>query len=81
MARFKAIQFEKDGKTYVGYYRGKKLYYRIIPKDDGWYHALTCKDAGNLVPTLELAKQSVEEHIALIDSIVGKKSTIKYITM
>ncbi|MBQ8096129.1 MAG: hypothetical protein IJ243_03475 [Prevotella sp.] len=75
MAYFKAYQQVKDGKTHVWYYRGKSLWYQIIQYDDGWFHALTSKDAGPLVPTLEAAKRSIEEHIRLIDSLAGSKKT------
>ena len=80
MAYFKAYQREKDGKTHVWYYRGKKLWFHIVPKDDGWYHALTDIEhgGGSLVPTLELAKQSIEERIRLLDDMTGKKSRITY---
>ncbi len=82
MARFKAIETVKDGKTSVAYYRGKQLYYRIVEYDDGWFHALTdLKNmAGNYVPTLETAKQRIREHIDMVDSFIGKKSTIKFVT-
>ena len=75
MAYFKAYQQEKDGKTSVWYYRGKTLMYRIVQYDDGWFHALTSKDGGHLVPTLEMAKRRIEEHIRLVDSLAGSKQT------
>lgn len=80
MARFKAIESVIDGKTRVEYYRGKQLYYRIVEGDDGYYHAQTDlkHGGGSYVPTLELAKQRIREHIELIDSIAGGRSTIKY---
>ena len=80
MAYFKAYQQEKDGKTSVWYYRGKTLTYRIVQYDDGYFHALTdLKNmAGNYVPTLEIAKQRIEEHIATIDCMTGKKSRITW---
>lgn len=71
----KAIQTEKDGKVGVAYYRGKKLWCRIVQYDDGCFHALTNPTGGSLVPTLELAKQRIEEHIRLIDSMAGGKRT------
>ena len=75
MSYFKAYQREKDGKTHVWYYRGKTLKYHIKPQDDGWFRALTSKDFGHLVPTLELAKQRIEEHIRLVDNLAGAKTT------
>lgn len=75
MAYYKAYQREKDGKTHVWYYRGKTLEYYIMPLADGWFHALTSKNAGHLVPTLEKAKQRIEEHIRLINSLAGSKKT------
>lgn len=78
MAYFKAYQQEKDGKTHVWYYRGKTLYYHIVPKEDGWFHALTSPNAGYYVPTLEIAKKRIEEHIQLVDSMTGKKSRITW---
>ena len=80
MARFKAIESVVDGKSRVEYYRGKQLYYRIAECDDGYYHAQTDlkHGGGSYVPTLELAKQRIREHIEMVDSIVGGRSTIKY---
>lgn len=78
MAYFKAYETVQNGKTSVTYYRGKELKYRIVEYDDGWFHALTSKDGGSLVPTLEIAKQRIEEHINLIDSMTGQKSRITY---
>lgn len=78
MAYFTAIQTERDGKIDVRYYRGKQPCYHIVQYDDGWFHALTNDSGGSLVPTLELAKQRIEEHIRLIDSMTGKKSRITY---
>ena len=69
-----------NGKTSIRYYRGKQLYYHIIEYDDGWFHALTDlkNRAGSLVPTLALAKQRIEEHVKLIDSMTGTKSRITF---
>ena len=78
MAYYTAYESVQNGKTSVAYYRGKKLEYRIVEYDDGWFHALTNPSGGSLVPTLEIAKQRIEEHIKMIDGIVGKKSRITY---
>ena len=75
MSYFKAYQREKDGKTHVWYYRGKTLKYHIRQQDDGWFFAYTSKNFGHLVPTIELARQRIEERIKLIDSLAGSKKT------
>ncbi len=82
MARFKAIETVKDGKTSVAYYRGKQLYYRIVEYDDGWFHALTDlkNDARNQEPTLAPAKHRIRKKKDMVDSFIGKKSTIKFVT-
>ena len=76
MITFRAYETQRDGKTSVEYYRGTKLWYRIVQYDDGWFHALTSKDAGHLVPTLELAKQRIAEHVQMIDRMAGTSSRI-----